>query len=57
MRTDWQTIASTKRPDIVGSDTTQRLKIERGWLYRTVILEEASPDRLETSVAICFVPE
>lgn len=50
-----QTIASTTKPGVIGSDTTQRLRVEGGWLYRTVLLEERAVGQMETTVAMCFV--
>jgi hypothetical protein len=41
----------------VGSDATQRLRIEGGWLYRTVLVEEGAFQQMETIIALCFVAD
>lgn len=51
----WETIADVKRD--AGSDTTQRLKVAGGWIYRTVIVEKHDHRQAETSIAMCFVRE
>jgi len=41
---EWETFSSMKRADYVGSDATQRQRLEGGWLCRTVVIEERAPD-------------
>jgi hypothetical protein len=51
-KNEWQTVAVQKKNGF--SDTTERLKVEGGWLYRNRIEYEARPGTVPTVVNVCF---